>query len=573
MTPVLTKHWQFLEDEMKAGIESFRELCEKKTANTLLFEKELLFVGQFVGIRGGEILVKFYDGMGIPRKRDYLQCLLLPKVLRNYKNWGTKTYKDLYQVAEGCECVAVWQRPSEEKNMVLVGFSDADVDFVDRIRDTPGLFLIFGPQIPPIEYLATLQKVVIKEENGAFRSGILSLEGPAAEWTPAIIEDEQPFGYVSELLDRENRVILQGPPGTGKTFLVAQLCKKYMNEGKSVLVMALTNRALMEVAEKEDLAEALKNGHVYKTSVTANEMNEIPTLHRITEIAPHKSRLVLATFFMASRYAAGDGFIEPFDVVIMDEASQGFTATFAASVAIGRKCLWVGDTHQMPPIVKMNPDIITELAYSGMKDGFDFLASHSGITVHQLSRTRRFGERAADFTGLFYNSTLRSLAPPADYSLPEPLSRLTSKQGGPSLILMDMEPDIERPENAINYTAYIFEKIRRLFPKKQLAVLTHMVKTARALDHRIRSVDTAPEKTVCETIARIQGLTVDICILLICNHSYMFSLEERLFNVATSRAREHTIIIADRNILGANMSPRVRKFLEHLDHNQRTYID
>jgi hypothetical protein len=51
-----------------------------------------------------------------------------------------------------------------------------------------------------------------------------------------------------------------------------------------------------------------------------------------------------------------------------------------------------------------------------------------------------------------------------------------------------------------------------------------------------------------ETVAKIQGLTTDITIFVIPNTGYHYGLERRLFNVATSRAREHTIIIMDKSV-------------------------
>ena len=50
-------------------------------------------------------------------------------------------------------------------------------------------------------------------------------------------------------------------------------------------------------------------------------------------------------------------------------------------------------------------------------------------------------------------------------------------------------------------------------------------------------------------------------------------MEPHLFNVATSRAREHTIIIADKNVLEYPvLKPKVRTFMEKLKIEQSVYI-
>ena len=57
------------------------------------------------------------------------------------------------------------------------------------------------------------------------------------------------------------------------------------------------------------------------------------------------------------------------------------------------------------------------------------------------------------------------------------------------------------------------------------------------------------------------------------NTSYIRTLEPHLFNVATSRAKEHTIIIADKNVLEYPiLNPQVRAFLEKLKLEQSVYI-
>ena len=77
-----------------------------------------------------------------------------------------------------------------------------------------------------------------------------------------------------------------------------------------------------------------------------------------------------------------------------------------------------------------------------------------------------------------------------------------------------------------------------------------------------------------ETVARIQGLTTDITIFFVPNASYIRTLEPHLFNVATSRAREYTIIIADKNVLEYTriLNPAVRHYLERLIDEQSIYI-
>lgn len=77
---------------------------------------------------------------------------------------------------------------------------------------------------------------------------------------------------------------------------------------------------------------------------------------------------------------------------------------------------------------------------------------------------------------------------------------------------------------------------------------------------------------IIDTVARVQGLTTDVCIFVIPNTNYLRSLEPRLFNVATSRSIIQTIIITDKEILDySRMNINVRQYLEKLEQDYSFY--
>lgn len=81
------------------------------------------------------------------------------------------------------------------------------------------------------------------------------------------------------------------------------------------------------------------------------------------------------------------------------------------------------------------------------------------------------------------------------------------------------------------------------------------------------------KKLIVDTVAKVQGLTTDIVVYFIPNVSYLRTIEPNLFNVATSRAREHTIIIVDKDILSyTNMDINVHTFLRRLSNEQMIYV-
>ena len=200
------------------------------------------------------------------------------------------------------------------------------------------------------------------------------------------------------------------------------------------------------------------------------------------------------------------------------------------------------------------------------------LADNSSWPIYQLTNTYRFGQRSADFTGLFYNGSLVSRFTERISVLPS-LRKILNPEGGPSLILTDMSSSDRTPEFGILLATYIVGSIVSDDSRKDISVLTCLRKTTRAIQKSINQNVPAKSNVRVETVARIQGLTTDISIFFVPNTSYIRTLEPHLFNVATSRAREHTIIIADKNVLEYSiLKPQVRQYLERVKEEQSIYI-
>src|SRR3712207_6311624 len=85
--------------------------------------------------------------------------------------------------------------------------------------------------------------------------------------------------------------------------------------------------------------------------------------------------------------------------------------------------------------------------------------------------------------------------------------------------------------------------------KLHVSVLTFYIETTKALQRAIYQTIGSHNNLLIDTVSRIQGLTTDIAIYVVPHTSYHRLLDRRLFNVATSRARRHTIIISDKEIL------------------------
>lgn len=225
-------HWQFLEDELKAETEEFNKKF-MTSAISLLQISEEMFVAQFVTFKDGEMIMKFPNTRSLPRKGEFLMCMVLPPNLQNYRNWGKLTYRDLYkQRYNSTEAVCIWHSSTNDKNFSLVGFRKVSLDFAEYIKDTPGIILAFGPQRPPIDYVMNLQRVV-EDKISTSVSSVLDCAYTQKNWTPTLINHDNVADFVYAQLSLTDTMILQGPPGTGKTYMIAELCARLCKEDPS----------------------------------------------------------------------------------------------------------------------------------------------------------------------------------------------------------------------------------------------------------------------------------------------------------------------------------------------------
>jgi rRNA-processing protein FCF1 len=176
-------------------------------------------------------------------------------------------------------------------------------------------------------------------------------------------------------------------------------------------------------------------------------------------------------------------------------------------------------------------------------------------------------KRATDFTGIFYNNALKSKTNPNNEfgypTLSKDISQILNPQGGPTLLKTDLPIGEKAPFQAITLAKKIVSALQQISPQLEIAVLTKQIATVKALQ---RAMAGDHKNLLIETVDRVQGLTTDITIFVVPNTGLHYSLEPRLFNVATSRAKRHTIIIADKNLLqNPHIESNVKIFLQKLD--------
>lgn len=570
------EHIRFLEEELRAQTEAYKQKLDT-SALFLLQDREELFVAQFLKFQDGEMILKFPNTRGIPRQGEYLYCFTVPKELRNYRDWGNKTYGDLIKAKTNySEVVCIWQTPSNEKDFSIAGFRGVELEFAIHIQEAEGMILILGANKPPFEYIANLQSIVQNKNNESVNK-ILDQDFQVSDWTPSLLDNKNNIAdFVLTQLALQDTLIIQGPPGTGKTYLIAEISERLCNQGKSVLVTALTNRALIEIVEKPALQGLLEEHRVFKTKLSVDEARAIKDLQQTKEVSPQPSNLILSTFFITSGEAAKTFNEPPFDYVIVDEGSQALLGMFGGAKLLGKKNIWIGDTKQLPPVVALSDDKVSRKNYGALVDGLKAISETASLPIFQLTETHRLTERAANYSGIFYKNSLKSKAKGIRLSYSEmnlDYGKLFNPYGGSTLIKTDLKAGDFKPNNALKLATELVQHLLKTNEKLHISVLTYFVETTKALQKAIFQTVGYHKNLLIETVSRVQGLTTDVTIFVVPNSSYHRSLENRLFNVATSRSKRHTLIITDKDVLTrSQIDNEVKSYLQRLNEEFSFYI-
>ena len=571
------QHRRFLDKELTAISEDYLKKLNSR-ALALLADNEV-YVTQFVkldlkrdatnvadrNVLGtGQLILRFKKDKGIPRKNEYFTAVVLEKEMSIPRNWREISWGNLrrHQV-EFSEVHCVWQGKTDDNGFLLCGFTGLSIEMATFLENKEGCVIVLGPQEPPMDYYQNLIDIVNNNDKNMPAKDILDFEKKAVEWNPTHINSnaEQVEGIVKSL-ESTQQLIFQGPPGTGKTHLMAELVAHLLSQNKSVLVTAMTNRALIELAKKESLKKLLSEKRIMKTNVSSDELIVCKDLSPIDSknIACISGNLTLATFYNSSGWAKQCYNECPFDYVIMDEASQALFGMIAACKNLGQKVVWIGDQNQMQPIVLLSEETLTRNDFTMLANGFVTLCENFDFKSYILTETHRLLKKSAELTSLFYHTSLKSVAD-FKYVFSDSTISYIPKDGGTILIPKSMPVGEKADRGCCDFTIGIVGDILSSQPNLKIAVLTKFRAAVRMLQNCFISKYGNKENVLIDTVERVQGMTCDVCIYYIPNTMMSMSLDRPLFNVATSRAKQLTIIVADRTILNTSCHRDVHSYL------------
>lgn len=575
------QHKRFLDKELTAISEAYLKLLNSK-AISLLSSNEI-YVTQYIKLDfkqpedpsnadknvwgSGQLMLRFKKDKGIPRKNEYFTAVILEKDMCLPKNWGEITWGKLrsHQV-EFSEVHCVWQGKADDNGFLLCGFSGISIEMSQYLINNKleGCVIVLGPQEPPMEYYQNLISVVGNTSESLPARTLLDFEKSNILWNPEEINsNSSQIDRIIRLLEEKNEMIIQGPPGTGKTHLMAGLVAQLIQNNKSVLVTAMTNRALIELAEKDSLKDALAQKKVKKTNVSSDEIIACKNLYPVDskQITCMPGCVTLSTFYNSSGWAKTCYEERPFDYVIMDEASQALFGMIAASMNLGKKIIWIGDQNQMQPIVLLSEETLVRNDYYMLANGFQTLCDNFSFPSFILTESHRLLPNAAALTSSFYHTPIKSVAD-FDYIIDSNKFPFAPKDGGCTILYKEMPVGEKADRHSCLYAIDIITKLLSIYPDIKVAVLSKFRATVRMLQNCFISQHGSKNNVLIDTVERVQGMTCDICLYFIPNTMVNMSLDKALFNVATSRAKQLTIIVADKSIAHNVCDKDVNSFMQ-----------
>ena len=410
--------------------------------------------------------------------------------------------------------------------------------------------IVYNP-FPPVDYYKNLSRYM--DMFSSNEELMLEPKMDYENWQPEELafDENNPSGIsdtILQTLEEKDCCILQGPPGTGKSYTIAKIVANYLEKGKSVCVTTMANKGLIELIKQAPLGDLVSEGKIYKTNLSIDEKKQILGV----KTAPSDLNVPAGELLCATNYVLSSVFSEKkmtlnglpsYDLIVVEEASQAFLTAIAAFKQLGKKCLIVGDPMQLPPIVKLNNPMYNAWNVNTQVEGLKTFALGTDIKAYRIITTFRLTEKSASLTKIFYGNRFVSVKKKYEDFSAAGLPYFPNEGGAIYCCTNDLKDSLYS-ESADALIHMVVETMERHFPNMSLAIMTPFRDTVKELQKQFSNSDYELDITI-ETIDRIQGMTVDYAVLYIPGRNPGFALEERRFNVATSRSLSTTLIISD----------------------------
>jgi len=400
--------------------------------------------------------------------------------------------------------------------------------------------------------------------------------------------------------------LIVGPPGTGKTSVALRgLVEQWLAEGKTMLLMAYTNRAVDEICGMLGALDYLRLGKElscdarYQDHLFSHVMDDCTRRSEVVECLA-QFRIVVST--VASMSAHLNLFnIKQFDLAVFDEASQILEPQMLPVLCAKRidgtcaipRFVMIGDHKQLPAVVAQTEEetavdeaSLQAIGLSNCRNSLferlhHFVKDDPGV-VRLLSKQGRMHEDIAAFANeQFYGGQLDVVPLPHQRgplpfvkSMPENAvlaqNRMVFVPVAPPL---PAERQVKLNEGEAAAIAQVVKQLENLAAlngldfsaAKHVGIIVPFRRQIVAIRHALERVGVADAWDILiDTVERYQGSQKD-CIIFGTTISQEYELEllssivdvdgtpvDRKLNVAVTRARKQFILVGNKALLECN---------------------
>jgi hypothetical protein len=576
------QNYQSFFDDQVMEAEAEQKTKVKAPINQLL-QKEEICIGyvDYVNVERGHVILKFLKDHG-PRLKIQKSIIIIKKTVMTelgtrYLEWSC-SFLDFFQNEKyhsaSSELIPLYYLRRDDPKYDYVGCSSVSLSLFEFMRDQTSkgktLTVMVYSSFPPVDYFKNLNSYMdMFPDNEEL---LIEPKIDYEDWHPVELsynpDNESSIAdTIMRTLEEENICILQGPPGSGKSYTIAQILKHYLNDGKTACVTTMANKGLIELVQQPPLKEILTEGRIAKTNLSADEKRIVKDIKpSVNGLIVPEGELLCSTNYVLShafnKKNVEEHGLPSYDLIIIEEASQAYLTSIVAFKSLGDKCLIVGDPMQLPPVVtNLRKSVYRTWNVNFQIEGLKTFALGTDAKSYRITTTFRLTPESAALTGLFYDNHFTSVQKERlDYSKSD-LPYFPSEGGVLYYCTNDFTNGIYSI-TSLQIMSDIVDDLEKNYPKRSFAIISPFQDTVKQMQKTFLT-DTKIGDITVETIDRIQGMTVDYAIFYIPGRNPGFALDERRFNVATSRSRSTTLVLTDVPLTNFHsISARISEFLD-----------
>lgn len=408
------------------------------------------------------------------------------------------------------------------------------------------------------------------------------------------LNDEQ-RAAVALAVGETRPVLVHGPPGTGKTTVIGAMVGEMVGRGLRVLVAAGTNTAVDNILEHLARAEVdfLRLGRLTESSGlnrvkagfdpvrqvegplgrSTQSLDALAARLAEVRVVAGTAHKCITSPVIASLVQASDG--KPFDVVVVDEATQLTEPLCLGPLVVAKRFVLVGDERQLPPVVSAANavslhvdeelrEVRDALGLRGLE--FTLFERLIGLVPEASLRVQyRMNEAVQALSNrLYYDGALRAAPAVATRRLEIGLDQLEAM---PPAVRARLDPEqpvawetcLQRSKgervNSREVDAVIESVVHLLAARPDLAGDIGVISPFRAQCHALREAlrerlgDAGARQVEVDTVERFQGREKEVMFVSLVVATWSdFVMDARRLNVAFTRARSKLVVFGPQQL-------------------------